>query len=141
MNKNCNIYARFPITCFSVPIVGHATLNLTSEEIYKCLCARAEVYEILPNGKSINLNFSNYDKDNCEELKPVVEEEKVVTLEDKVETKDSAEETESVNEVLESEPVEEKLLQEQDPVKTHQVASRNNNYQKNYNNKKGKNKR
>lgn len=139
MNKNCNIYARFPITCFSVPIVGHATLNLTSEEIYKCLCARAKVYEILPNGKSINLDFSNYDKNNYEEPKPVVEE-KIVTLEDKVELKDNVEETESVNEVLESEPTEEKLLQEQDPVKTHQVASRNNNYQKNYN-KKGKNKR
>ena len=58
--KKCNIYAKSPITCFTVPIVGHCTLNLTSNEIYKCLCARAEVTEILPNGKSINLDFSNY---------------------------------------------------------------------------------
>ena len=55
--KKCNIYAKSPITCFTVPIVGHCTLNLTSNEIYKCLCARAEVTEILPNGKSINLDF------------------------------------------------------------------------------------
>ena len=64
MKKRCQIYAGLPITCFEVPIIGHAELNLTPDEIYKCLCAKAEVIEILPTGKRINLDFSNYDKDN-----------------------------------------------------------------------------
>lgn len=149
--KKCNIYAKSPITCFTVPIVGHCTLNLTSNEIYKCLCARAEVTEILPNGKSINLDFSNYDKDNYTKPETPVVEEKVLVFEDKVEVKEEVkveeehveeqheeEETETTEEVVEE--VKEEPVHE-DPVKT-QVASRNNNnnYQKNYN-KKGKNKR
>lgn len=147
--KKCNIYAKSPITCFTVPIVGHCTLNLTSNEIYKCLCARAEVTEILPNGKSINLDFSNYDKDNYTKPETPVVEEKVLVFEDKVEVKEEVKvEEEHVEEQHEEEETTEEVVKEakeepvhEDPVKT-QVASRNNNnnYQKNYN-KKGKNKR
>lgn len=134
MKKKCSIYAKFPITCFTVPIVGHTTLNLTPEEIYECLCARAEVSEILPNGKTVDLDFSNYNKDNYNK-EPVVEE-KVLVLTDKVEVKEEVK-TEVHEEV---EVDKETPVHEQDPVKT-QVASRNNNNNYQKNNKKGKNKK
>lgn len=60
--RRCAIHATLPITCFIVPIVGFTELELTTDEIYKCLCAKAEVTEILPNGKRVTLNFANYDK-------------------------------------------------------------------------------
>lgn len=144
MKKKCKIYAKFPITCFTVPIIGHTTLNLTPDEIYKCLCSRAEVIELLPNGKSINLDFSNYDKDN--NPKEVVE--KVFTFNDKVEVKEEVKiekveehhEEETKEEVVKSDEEKSTPVHEQDPVKT-QVASRNNNNYQKYNNKKAKNKR
>lgn len=154
--KRCIIRAVFPITCFEVPIVGHTELNLTPEEIYKCLCAKAEIIEILPDGNKVHLNFTNYDKDNTVVIaKPVVKEQEVVTvkLEDFVEVKekikpiiveekvDEPTEEESSEEVVEEEEtdIEEELNVEASPVKSYEVSSRNNNYSKT--NKKGKNKR
>lgn len=89
--KKCQIRATSPITCFTVPIVGTTELNLSPDEIYKCLCAKAEVMEILGNGKMINLDFSNYNRDNSiigepiEEIKEEqteVEEEEPETVEE-----------------------------------------------------------
>lgn len=74
ITKKCQIRATTPITCFSVPIIGNTKLNLTSEEIYKCLCAKAEVLEILENGKTINLDFTNYNRDNSIIGEPIVTE-------------------------------------------------------------------
>lgn len=71
--KKCQIRAISPITCFTVPIVGNTELNLTTDEIYKCLCAKAEVLEILENGKMINLNFTNYNRDNSIIGEPITE--------------------------------------------------------------------
>lgn len=72
ITKKCQIRATAPITCFSVPIIGNTKLDLTSEEIYKCLCAKAEVLEILENGKTINLDFTNYNRDNSIIGEPIV---------------------------------------------------------------------
>ena len=84
--KRCRIYAGLPITCFEVPIIGETELNLTPDEIYKCLCSKAEVIEILPDGSHINLDFTNYNKDNRKE-EPVLEETiKPVTVVPVVET-------------------------------------------------------
>lgn len=84
--KKCEIHATLPITCFEVPIIGDANLNLTADEIYKCLCSKAEVKEVLPDGKRINLDFTNYDKDNSIVTLPYKGEEvKVVTLPSKEE--------------------------------------------------------
>ncbi len=150
--KKCQIHASFPITCFEVPIVGFTELNLTTDEIYKCLCSKAEILEVLPNGKTINLDFTNYNKDNFVKEKPKVEEsskeekdenpvkediveeqEEVINIEDTVEIE---EDTVEVEEDIE-EKTEEVL--DESPVKTHEVSSRNNTqYQKNH--KKGKNK-
>lgn len=66
--KRCQIRAGLPITCFEVPIIGNAELNLTYDEIYKCLCAKAEVTEILNDGRRIHLDFTNYNKNNYWEL-------------------------------------------------------------------------
>lgn len=139
--KKCQIYAKFPITCFTVPIVGSTELNLTSDEIYKCLCAKAEVLEILPNGQMLNLDFTNYDKDNFvkpevakDEPKTVLEEEKVVE-EDKKETEEVSEES------TEEELTDDEEVVEESPVKTHEVSARNEQFQKqnNYKNRKNKN--
>ena len=166
MKKRCRIYASLPITCFEVPIVGDTELNLTENEIYKCLCAKAEVIEILPDGKRINLDFTNYNKNNYEledtiTTEPVVietieeepepapvEEEKVEEPVEVIEEAVEAEPVEETIETIEEEPVE--VIEEEntveevkdespvaETVKNYQTNSRNNNY----NNKKSKNKR
>lgn len=143
MKKKCQIHAVFPITCFSVPIVGHTELNLTTDEIYQCLCAKAEVAEVLPNGKTINLDFSNYNKDNFikkEDIKKP-EEQKInneqTSKNEEVLNKINEESKEVINE---DNTVKEKET-EQSLVKTHEVSSRNNNYKNNYNKNKKNNKR
>lgn len=162
LKKRCQIYASLPITCFEVPIVGDTELNLTENEIYKCLCTKAEVIEILPDGRRINLDFKNYNKNNYIVEAPIVEEKPepatpikvelapetttepvekveekpVESIEEKVE-----EEVESVEE--DTEIVEEELVEvkEETPVvaetvKNYQTNSRNNNYNKKSKNKK-----
>ena len=94
--KKCQIHATSPITCFTVPIVGTTELNLTPDEIYKCLCAKAEVMEILANGKTINLDFSNYNRDNSIIGEPIEEVKEEQTEED-VEVEE--EEPETVEEI------------------------------------------
>lgn len=155
--RRCQIHAVSPITCFTVPIIGHTKLNLTTDEIYKCLCAKAEVTEILPSGKTVNLDFTNYDKvqpikESTKETYTTVEvlnvepTEESVTTDDKKESvevndKKPVEETEVISENNETkEEVKSEL--EESPVKTHELSSRNNNYkQNNYKNKNNKNQR
>lgn len=127
MNKRkCQVHAVFPITCFTVPIIGHTELNLTTDEIYKCLCAKAEISEILPSGKVVRLDFSNYNKS------PLINKEEDTKEESKKEI-----ETPLINTDTSLEN-NEKENSEHSPVKTHEVSSRNNNYKQNnyYKNKK-----
>lgn len=162
--RRCQINAIYPITCFTVPIIGHTELKLTTDEIYKCLCAKAEVTEILEDGKMVSLDFSNYDKpiiitDNSktvenpkevitepveaknetEVVEPVVEptvEEK--ELEVILEAKDEVKvEDETVVETK-NETVEE-VSKENSTTKSYEVPSRNNNNRKQQNNYKNKN--
>lgn len=162
--RRCQINAIYPITCFTVPIVGHTELKLTTDEIYKCLCAKAEVTEILEDGKMVSLDFSNYDKpiiitDNSktvEKSKEVITEpveaknetevvEPVVepTVEEKeleviLEAKDEVKvEDETVVETK-NETVEE-VSKENSTTKSYEVPSRNNNNRKQQNNYKNKN--
>jgi hypothetical protein len=164
--KKCKIHATSPITCFTVPIVGTTELNLTTDEIYKCLCAKAEVMEILANGKAINLDFSNYNRDNSiigepvEEVKeeivevtpePPVEEvvENNVTFEEdavvevaetevvEITVEDTVE-VEDVAETVATGEVEEEVKEPAETVKEFKVESRNNNYNKNKKNNKKK---
>lgn len=140
IKKRCQIRARNPITCFQVPIVGSTELNLTPEEIRKCLCSKAEVAEILADGTIVPLGFSNYDKDNSPKQEPV-EAVKLNETEKVIELKDEVSIEEVVEPVTEPEEAEEEQVEikeeKQDTVKDYKVSSRNNN--KNY--KKAKNKR
>lgn len=157
IKKRCQIQAQSPITCFSVPIIGFTELNLTHDEIYSCLCAKAEVTEILKDGTTVALNFSNYNKDNSkgepiEEVKApveevqeevvnntepsdeIIEEEETVEVTDKVEVEETVEEAvESVEETTEK-PEEEPT---DDTVKDYNVEPRNTtSYKKAKNNRK-----
>lgn len=165
--RRCQINAIYPITCFTVPIIGHTELKLTTDEIYKCLCAKAEVTEILEDGKMVSLDFSNYDKpiiitDNSKTVeKPkevitepveakneteVVEPVAEPTVEEKeleviLEAKDEVKvEDETVVETKnETEVVEEVSTKENSTTKSYEVPSRNNNNRKQQNNYKNKN--
>lgn len=63
LTKVVNIYPSMPITGVNPPIrsvVKHVTKSV--DEIRTCIIARAIVEEILPDGKVVRLNFSNYNK-------------------------------------------------------------------------------
>jgi len=75
MDKKVNIYPRKPITNV-VPPIRCVCYNVTKPIgiIEICLLNGATVEEILPSGEIIELNLSNYDKDNSI---PVVEKEDI----------------------------------------------------------------
>lgn len=75
MDKKVNIYPRKPITNV-VPPIRCVCYNVTKPIgiIEICLLNDATVEEILPSGEIIELNLSNYDKDNSI---PVVEKEDI----------------------------------------------------------------
>lgn len=65
MTKTVNIYPNGAITTLNPPIRSRV-LGVTKSvaEIRKCIIAKAIVDEVLPGGKTVRLDFSNYDKDN-----------------------------------------------------------------------------
>lgn len=70
MNKIVNIATRVPIRVLNVPIRGNVRkITMSVEDIFKCICQKAEVDEVLSNGKLLRLDLANYDKVN----EPVVE--------------------------------------------------------------------
>lgn len=79
MTKRVNIRANVAVRNVNPPI--HGTCNdviMTTGDILKCLCKRAHVEEILPNGTTVTLNMKNYFTDNGAGLfvkkdKPVIE--------------------------------------------------------------------
>ena len=65
MIKLVNVYPNAPITTINPPIRTRLNnINMSVEDIRKCLIATAYVEEILDGRKTIPLDFSNYDKDN-----------------------------------------------------------------------------
>lgn len=63
--KLVNIYPTYPIVTVTPPIrCPIKNVRKTIPEIRECIIKRAEVEEILNDGTVINLDFSNYDKDN-----------------------------------------------------------------------------
>lgn len=77
MKKRVNIETCIPLTIFQSPIVGKVmNLELTTDEIYSCICQKALVEEILSNGSTVALDFSNYAIDNeIQEINTVPSEE------------------------------------------------------------------
>ena len=132
MIKKVNIRASVPIKDFRPPIYGTCNgIEMTTGEILKCLCKRAIVDEVLPDGSTIRLDLKNYYTDNTpktitevpaadkvqvvetsvpvdvHDKAPVVELEPVVECE--TATTDVIEAADAVDEVVEVEtaPVEE----------------------------------
>ena len=65
MNKTVNIYPRTPITTLNPPIRGIVrNVVKSTKEIRECIIARAVVEEVLSDGNTLILDFSNYNKDN-----------------------------------------------------------------------------
>lgn len=63
--KKVNIIPQRPISTVNPPIRSAVRrVHKPLEDIRKCLIGRAIVEEILPDGSTLKLDFSNYDKDN-----------------------------------------------------------------------------
>ena len=78
MSKIVNIYPTQPITSVNPPIRGKLMgVRRTNSDIRACIIGRARVEEVLKDGRTVLLDFTNYDKDNSiQEAAPVVEEVK-----------------------------------------------------------------
>ena len=63
--KIVNIKADVPIRDFKPPIHGTCNrITMTTGQILRCLCKRAVIDEVLPDGTTVRLNMSNYHLDN-----------------------------------------------------------------------------
>lgn len=72
MKKVVNINAIHPISGVSQIVRGRLTnVLMSTEDIFKCLCAKATVTEVIGN-TLIPLNFDNYNKNNKPTTDPVV---------------------------------------------------------------------
>ena len=65
MTKRVNINAPVAIRTITPPIYGRVSnIVMTTGDILKCLCKRAVVDEILPDGSTVRLTMKNYYTDN-----------------------------------------------------------------------------
>lgn len=65
MTKIVNIRTRVAVKTVTPPICGTVKgIVMTTGDILKCLCKRAQVEEVLPDGRTVKLNMSNYYMDN-----------------------------------------------------------------------------
>ena len=85
MIKKVNIKASVPIKDFRPPIYGTCNgIEMTTGEILKCLCKRAIVDEVLPDGSTIRLDLKNYYTDNTPKTIEVPAADKVQVVETSV---------------------------------------------------------
>lgn len=102
MNKLVNIFPSTPILSVNPPIrVITRSVLKPVEDIRKCIVARAIVEEILPDGSTIRLGFSNYNTDNT----PKVNKEEKITKEVKENTTEGGPVEPTVEEPKEEKPV------------------------------------
>lgn len=65
MTKIVNIRTRVAVRNVNPLISGTAKgIVMTTGDILKCLCKRAQVEEVMPDGRTVKLNMSNYYTDN-----------------------------------------------------------------------------
>lgn len=63
--KTVNIKADIPIREFRPPIHGTCNgVSMSTGMILRCLCKRAIIDEVLPDGSTVRLNMNNYHLDN-----------------------------------------------------------------------------
>lgn len=73
--KIVNIKATIPIRDTTPPIYGVKTnVKMTHSDILKCLCRRAIVEEVLPDGSTIRLTTKNFRDDFSSAVKPAKKE-------------------------------------------------------------------
>lgn len=85
MIKKVNIKASVPIKDFRPPIYGTCNgIEMTTGDILKCLCKRAIVDEVLPDGSTIRLDLKNYYTDNTPKTIEVPAADKVQVVETSV---------------------------------------------------------
>lgn len=83
ITKRVNIKATVPVRNINPPIYGTCKdITMTTGDILKCLCVRAIVDEILPDGSTIRLSMKNYNLDNAAHLNTKTVEPEVVKLDE-----------------------------------------------------------
>lgn len=79
--KKVNINAPIPIRTVTPNIYGKMEgVSMTPANILKCLIAKATVYEVLSDGSTCKLTFSNYNKVNKPIIKSTKPKDKVQKL-------------------------------------------------------------
>ena len=65
MNKLVNIHASIPVRDVTPPIYGEVMrCTMSTDDIFKCICHRALVDEVLSDGSIVRLGLNNYNKVN-----------------------------------------------------------------------------
>lgn len=87
MTKLVNIYPAMPVITVNPPIRGITRrVKKPVSVIRECIMARATVEEILADNSTVNLDLSNYDKDNsvhtCEDEPVKVPEKNPMAIDD-----------------------------------------------------------
>lgn len=86
MTKRVNIRTTIPVRNITPPLSGTCKdIIMTTGDILKCLCKRALVEEILPDGSTVKLNMHNYYTDNGAGLYVTRETKQAVVTETSVE--------------------------------------------------------
>ena len=114
MTKRVNIRTTMAVRNINPPICGTCNnVIMSTGDILKCLCRRAFVEEILPDGTTVRLNMKNYYTDNGAGLDATKKVE--VVKEPEVEVIPAVEDPEEVIPAAEEsveEPVKEKTIEE-----------------------------
>ena len=76
MIKLVNITSKVAIRTVTPKICGtHKNILMSTGDILRCICMRAHVEEILPDGSTIVLNSTNYNKDNTGKIHYIIADE------------------------------------------------------------------
>ena len=118
--KVVNIYPNKAITSINPPIrskVMKVTMPITN--IRKCIIERAIVDEVLPDGRTVRLDFTNYDKDNSVKTVEDAVKEAESKIEDEVTdeiTVDDSDEEDEIVHIVEETDEEEAVPAEEEKV-------------------------
>ena len=142
MFKLVNIISKVAIRTVTPKICGvHKNVLMSVGDILKCICMRAYVEEILPDGSTIVLNSTNYNKDNTKNIQYVITDEKAF---DNSDNENSVEVSDTIEETVESsDDIIEMPAEIEEVKKTTANVPHNNNHNRHNNNggKKHKNKK
>lgn len=117
MTKRVNVRTTVAVRNINPPIYGTCNnIIMTTGDILKCLCRRAQVEEILPDGSIVKLNMSNYFTDNGAGLSASAAEKKPVKAVEQPIVEETPVEESAVEDVINEEEVVEDTVVEETPV-------------------------